>query len=175
MKPVPPHFTHDAEPLCLLKTGWIVCWFVDYIRTIAFFEADANLGSPGFWTWYGSHTRLATHSVSPSIGFPNCFPVFGSHARIVLSIVPVAVLELSSEQLTANTQLVCLLVSQSHILAVLSPDPLNILDEDLSENCGARIASPCPVSLKHISRPLEPWIQLEVLLRYFELLPCWLD
>jgi hypothetical protein len=56
-------------------------------------------------------------------------------------MLPVAILESSGDQLTANTQLVCpfsvctgVPVSQSHILAVLSPLPLTILDEDLGEN-----------------------------------------
>jgi hypothetical protein len=64
-------------------------------------------------------------------------------------MLPVAILESSGDQLTANTQLVCpfnvctgVPVSQSHILAVLSPLPLTILDEDLGENWVARIASP---------------------------------
>jgi hypothetical protein len=92
-----------------------------------------------------------THFVWPFIGFPNCFPVFGSHIRTVLSILPVAILESSGDQLTAKTQLVCpfrvctgVPVSQSQILAVLSPLPLTIRDDDFGENCVARIASPCP-------------------------------
>ncbi len=69
----------------------------------------------------------------------------------VLSMLPVAILESSGDHPTARTQLVCpfrvctgVPVSQSHILAVLSPLPLTIRDEDLGENCVASIASPCP-------------------------------
>jgi hypothetical protein len=151
MNPVPPHLTHDTEPLWPLSTISIFCWFVDHIRTVASFDADASLGSPGFCTWYGSHARLVTHLVWPFIGFPNCFPVLGSHILTVLSMLPVAIRDSSGDQLTAKTQLVCpfnvwtgVPVSQSHIRAVLSPLPLTILDEDRGENCTARIASPCP-------------------------------
>ena len=75
------------------------------------------------------------------MGFPTCFPVLGSHILTVLSMLPVAILESSGDQFTANTQLVCpfnvwtgVPVSQSHILAVLSPLPLTILEEVLGEN-----------------------------------------
>jgi hypothetical protein len=64
-------------------------------------------------------------------------------------MLPVAILDSSGDQLTANTQLVCpfnvctgVPVSQSHIRAVLSPLPLTILEELLGENCVAKIASP---------------------------------
>ena len=35
-------------------------------------------------------------------------------------------------------------MSQSHILAVLSPAPVSNFPEEAGENCAARIASPCP-------------------------------
>lgn len=35
-------------------------------------------------------------------------------------------------------------VSQSHILAVESPLPVTIVDEETGENAVARMASPCP-------------------------------
>lgn len=56
-------------------------------------------------------------------------------------MLPVAILDSSGDQLTANTQLVWPLrvctgvpVSQSHILAVLSPLPVTILEDDFGEN-----------------------------------------
>jgi hypothetical protein len=64
-----------------------------------------------------------------------------SHSLTVLSMLPVAILPSSGDQLTAKTQLVwpfnvCtgVHVSQSHILAVLSPLPLTMREELLGEN-----------------------------------------
>jgi len=68
-----------------------------------------------------------------------------------LSILPVAIVVSSGDQLTTSTQLVwpfnvCngVPVSQSHILAVESPLPLTIAEEEEVENIVASIASPWP-------------------------------
>lgn len=67
----------------------------------------------------------------------------------MLSILPVAIVLSSGDQLTARTQLVWpfsvwrgVPVSQSHIRAVQSPLPLTIVEEVEGENMVARIASP---------------------------------
>jgi energy-converting hydrogenase Eha subunit A len=69
-------------------------------------------------------------------------------------MLPVAILLSLGDQLTAKVQLVwpfnvCtgVHVSQSHILAVLSPLPLIMREEPLGENWVAKIASPWPVML----------------------------
>lgn len=66
-------------------------------------------------------------------------------------MLPVAMVESSGDQLTAKTQLVWpfsvwsgVPVSQSQILAVESPLPVTILEEDEGEKCVARMASPWP-------------------------------
>jgi hypothetical protein len=68
---------------------------------------------------------------------------------MVLSMLPVAMYFASGLQLTHNTQLLCpfnvcigVSVSQSHILAVPSPLPVAILEDEAGENCAVRIASP---------------------------------
>ena len=69
----------------------------------------------------------------------------------MLSILPVAMVVSSGDQLTVRTQLVCpfrvcrgVPVSQSHILAVESPLPLTIVEDEEGENMVANIASPWP-------------------------------
>jgi hypothetical protein len=66
-------------------------------------------------------------------------------------MLPVAIMRPFGDQLTARTQLVCpfrtcrgVPVSQSHILAVESPLPVTMLDEEAGEKATANIASPCP-------------------------------
>ena len=73
----------------------------------------------------------------------------GSHKRTVLSIDPVAINFSSGDQLATNIQLVwpfkaCtgVPVSVSNILAVLSPLPVTILEEDDAANEVVNIASP---------------------------------
>ena len=85
----------------------------------------------------------------PFKGEPRLSPVRGSHRRTVLSMLPVAIVLPSGDQLTTRTQLVwpfkvCtgVPVSQSHILAVESPLPVHNLDEEAGENEVARMASP---------------------------------
>lgn len=70
---------------------------------------------------------------------------------MLLSMLPVAIYFASGLQHTARTQdlwplSVCIgvSVSQSHILAVPSPDPVTMRDEETGENWVARIASPWP-------------------------------
>ena len=77
-------------------------------------------------------------------------------------MLPVAIIAPFGDQLTASTQLVCPLsvcsgvpVSQSQILAVESPLPVTILEEDVGENAVARIASPCPdIDAAHLETAL---------------------
>lgn len=64
---------------------------------------------------------------------------------LYLLIVP------SGENATHNTQLVCpcnvclgVPVSQSHMRAVLSPEPVTNSEEEAGENCAVKIGSPCP-------------------------------
>ena len=66
-------------------------------------------------------------------------------------MLPVAIISSSGDQLTASTQLLCpfsvwtgVPVSQSKILALLSPLPVNSLDDDDAEKAVASIACPCP-------------------------------
>ena len=73
----------------------------------------------------------------------------GSQSRTELSILPVARMIPSGDQLTTRTQLVWPLrvckgvpVSQSQIRAVLSPLPVAMREADAGENWVARMASP---------------------------------
>ena len=69
----------------------------------------------------------------------------------MLSMLPVATVESSGDQLTTNTQLVWpfrvwwgVPVSQSKIRAVESPLPVASLEDERGENDVARMASPWP-------------------------------
>ena len=79
---------------------------VSQTRTVASLEAEARRGRPGVWRWYGSQARLLTHLVWPFMGLPRASPVCGSHNRTVLSMLPVASVEASGDQLTTRIQLV---------------------------------------------------------------------
>lgn len=119
------------------------------IRTVASLDADARRGCPGAWRWKGSQAMLRTHFVWPFKGLPRVEPVKGSQSMTVLSMLPVAIIVASGDQLTTKTQLEWPLsvwrgvpVSQSHIRAVLSPLPLAMREEDAGENWVASMASP---------------------------------
>lgn len=140
MLPVPPHFTHETEALWPLRTRSACLLIASHIRTVPSLDEDATRGLPGCWRWYGSQARLRMNAVCPFMAFPNGFPVLESQSRTVLSLLPVAIMVSSGEYATQSTQLVwpCKVcigvpVSQSHILAVLSPDPVHNLDDDEEE------------------------------------------
>lgn len=151
IRPVPPHRTQVTEPLWPVRTLSTRRETMSQIRTVESFDADANRGLPGLCRWYGSHASPIIHLEWPFNGVPRGLPDWGSHSLTVLSMLPVAATPAFGDQHTASTQLVWPLrvctgvpVSQSHILAVPSPLPVSMRDEDPGENDVASIASPCP-------------------------------
>lgn len=154
----PPQRTQVTELLWPDSVSSIRRRGTSHTRTVPSFEAEASRGFPGAWLWYGSHERLVTNFVCPFSGPPRASPVLGSQSLIVLSMLPDARIRPSGDHATARTQLVWpfnvwrgVPVSQSHILTVLSPLPVAILDDVSGENAVASIASPWPdIDAEHL-------------------------
>ena len=154
IQPEPPHLTHVTHPLWPVRAMSVCPLIASHIRIVKSFEADASRVRPGSLAWYGSHAMLVIHFVCPFRGPPRGLPFAGSHNRTVLSILPVASMPSSGDHATASTHpvwpfRVCcgVPVSQSNILAVLSPLPVASFDDVAGENAVARIDAPCPLML----------------------------
>lgn len=155
MIPSPAHLTLFTEAVCPPRAYSILLCLGFHTRTELSFDAEARRGILlDEVRCIGSQASEVIHFVCPFRGSPIALPDLGSHIRTLLSIDPVATVDSYPSHSTQRIQPVWPVkvdlgnsVDRSHILAVLSPEPV-ASKLPVGEKDAQRIGCPCPTFTK---------------------------